>query len=121
MLFGFLTGLLSLIFITFCLLYLMRRQFNNRSKIRKLKFHALSGYILFFVIIIHIHNQFLQLKLTAGFISFAALLLIVITGIFKRRFKGKRIYYTVHLISVVVFVLALLVHIVQEIINALLM
>lgn len=121
MIFNFLTGLLSVIFIAFCLSYLQRRQWKKPNVIKKLNFHCLSGYLALLIILIHIHFRFFDLKLTAGSISFAALLLISLTGFLKQRFRKKRIFYTVHLGLVAVFIFTVLIHIVQQIINLLLM
>lgn len=121
MIFDFLTGLLGAVFIGFSLSYVLRRQWNKQSKANKRKLHCISGYAGFFIVLIHIHLKFLDFKWSAGFLSFIALLFIALTGFLKQRFRKKRQYYWIHVALAVVFVMALFIHIGQQIINLLLM
>lgn len=119
MLFDVLTGILSALFIVLSLIYLFRKKI--RGEISKLRFHCISGCLVVLVTLIHINLKILSPSLSSGFITFAALILVTVTGILKRRFMKSKFYYYVHISCVCIFILSFAVHAGQQIINLLMM
>lgn len=121
MLFDVLTGALSAFFILLTLLYPFRRKLKAPRKINKLKFHCISGSLLLLVTIIHINFKILSPSFSLGFLTLAALILVVVTGFLKRRFMKVKLLYYIHISFVGIFILAFLIHAAQQIINLLIM
>lgn len=119
MLFDVLTGILSALFIVLSLIYPSRRKIS--SKISKLRFHCISGSLLVLITLIHINLKIMNFSYSYGFITFYALILVVLTGFLKRRFMKSKLYYYVHISCVCVFLLSFVVHSVQQIFNLLFM
>lgn len=121
MLFDVLTGILSVIFVVLSMLYPFRRKLTALGKISKLKFHCIVGSLLLIVSLVHINFNVLHPYLSAGFFAFFALIGVAVTGFLKRRYmKNKPLLY-LHRAFVGIFILGILVHAVQQIINLLIM
>lgn len=119
MLFDVLTGVFSALFITLSLIYLFR--IKVRGKISRLKFHCISGSLLVFAVLIHINFKILTPSFSSGWITFFALILAAVTGFLKRRFMKSKFCYYAHTACACVFLLSFAVHVIQQIINLLVM
>lgn len=121
MIYDIFTGILSACFIILSLLYPLRRKFKNRCKWNKRKFHCSSGYLVLVITLLHINLKLENPYLSAGFLSFVALLLVALTGFLKWRFGKNRFFYAIHVSSAVVFVIVLFLHAIQQGMNLLFM
>lgn len=121
MLLNMFTGILSLCFIALCLLYPLRRNFRLKSKIKKLKFHCIYGFLGLLITFVHVNYKLGHPYISVGFIAFLALFLVTITGFMKRRFMKNKHYYITHIVLVVILILTLIIHVTQKILNQLFM
>lgn len=119
MLFDVLTGVLCALFIALSLVYLFRRKV--RVKISRLRFHCISGSLLVFAVLIHINFKILTPSFSSGWITFFALILAAVTGFLKRRFMKSKFCCYAHISCACVFLLSFAVHVIQQIINLLVM
>lgn len=121
MLFDVLTGILSAVFLALSLLYPLRRRWKRLGKAGRLTFHCIAGCLLLLATLIHVNVKLAAPGFSFGFAAFAALLLTAVTGVLKRRnMKSKPLYYA-HVLFVVLFIVAFLLHVAQQIINLLIM
>ncbi|MFT9057755.1 MAG: hypothetical protein ABF449_14340 [Ethanoligenens sp.] len=121
MVFDVLTGICSVCFLMITLLYPFRRKVKLFPKIGKLKFHCIAGFLFFLSAIIHINTKLLSPFFSAGYVTFFALTLVVVTGILKRRFMKNKLLYYSHIAFVGVLILAILIHVIQQILNLLIL
>lgn len=113
------TGIVCALLVCLSLFYPFRK--TIKSKINTLRIHCIGGSLLTLTVLIHINLKILNLSLSTGLITFAALVLVAVTGVLKRRFMKSKFYYYAHFSCACIFLLALAVHAVQQVINLLLM
>lgn len=111
------TGVLSIIFLILCLLFLVRR----KIKFFNMKVHCIFGYLFLMFTLIHINIQIVNPHISTGFLTLLFLLIVTITGILRRHYMKIKMLYTVHILFVVIFLLSLLVHIINQFINLVMM
>jgi len=121
MLFDILTGILSILFIVFSLLYPLRQKFKSFGKMSKLKFHCMSGYLSLLAVLIHINFKIINPYFSAGFLALILLILVAVTGFLRHRFMRAKSFYYIHVSVVGILVLTFFVHFAQKIINILIM
>jgi hypothetical protein len=121
MLFDVLMGVASSCLIVLCMLYPLRRRLKGIRKINKLQFHCVFGCLTLAMVLIHSNSALLNPYISTGFLSLLALVAVVVTGFLKRRFMKSRQLHYIHVGSAAVFITVLIVHIVQQVLNLLLM
>jgi len=117
MLFDVLTGILNVFFVIICMLYLFRAKF----RFFKLNIHGISGYLLLLITLIHVNVHIINPSFSVGFLTFYAMILVTVTGILKRKFMKVKMLYNAHVFCVGIFIVTLIIHVAQQIINLLIM
>ncbi|ADU27768.1 hypothetical protein [Ethanoligenens harbinense] len=121
MLFDVITGILSAFFLVFSLLYPFRRTFKRLGNISRARFHCIAGALLVLTVLLHINVKLLAPCFSPGFAALVALILVAVTGVLKRRNRKSKFFHYSHIVFAVLFILAVLLHIVQQIMNLLIM
>ncbi len=114
------TGIISTFLIVFSLLYPLLKKQKLCIKLKKLKFHCISGYLSLLMILVHIDFNF-NFYLTSGYLSLVALTAAIVSGIIKKYIMKNRIVYTVHLLSITALAASIIYHIVVNTIKILFM
>lgn len=121
MLFDIITGIWNAVFLFLSLLYPLRRMFQKIGKAGKLKLHCIAGLLLLLASLVHVNIKLLFPGLSFGFAAFVALILVVITGVWRRYNRKSKLLRNGHVLFAIVFVLAFLFHAVQQIMNLFMM